>query len=138
MTDVRTGQSVRVADLRGKVVLIEPMAIWCSNCRAQQEQVREALASVERPDDVVMISLDVDPNEVAPDLAEYAEQHAFDWHFAVATRDLSRELVQAFDDLVLSPPSTPKIFIAPDGSSELSYGYLPSQDLVHKLNALLP
>ena len=45
LTDVATGETFRIADLAGKVVIVETMAIWCSNCRAQQGDVQAALGS---------------------------------------------------------------------------------------------
>ena len=39
LTDAATGQTFRIADLAGKTVIVEPMAIWCVNCLAQQGDV---------------------------------------------------------------------------------------------------
>lgn len=114
LTDVRSGESFTLADLAGKVVVVEPMAIWCANCLNQQREVATALASLQA-DDVVYISLDIDPSEKPADLAAYADKHGFDWRFVVAGRELSRQLAQALGDQVLSPPSTPKVIITPDG-----------------------
>jgi len=36
LTDVNSGENLRVADLKDKVVLVETMANWCSNCLRQQ------------------------------------------------------------------------------------------------------
>jgi thiol-disulfide isomerase/thioredoxin len=114
LTDVRTGETFAIADLAGKVVVIEPMAIWCSNCARQQKEAAKALDAL-ASDDVVYISLDIDPGERASDLAAYADERGFDWRFVVADRALSRALAQAFGDQVLSPPSTPKIILGADG-----------------------
>jgi hypothetical protein len=114
LTDVRSGETFTIASLAGKVVVIEPMAIWCSNCAHQQKEASKALAALES-EEVVYISLDVDPGEREADLAAYAHDRGFDWRFVVAGRDLSRALALAFGDQVLSPPSTPKIIVGPDG-----------------------
>jgi thiol-disulfide isomerase/thioredoxin len=114
LTDVRSGERFAIADLAGKVVVIEPMAIWCTNCARQQREASRALAALSS-DDVVYVSLDVDPSERAPDLARYADERGFDWRFVVSDRALSRALAEAFGDQVLSPPSTPKIFVTADG-----------------------
>lgn len=114
LTDVRSGDAFSIADLSGSLVVIEPMAIWCSNCAAQQREARAALAAM-AGEDIVYISLDIDPSENAKDLAAYAEDRGFDWRFVVAGRDVSRVFAQAFGDQVLSPPSTPSIIIRPDG-----------------------
>ena len=62
LRDVRSGETFAVADLAGKLVVIEPMAIWCTNCARQQQEASKALAALDS-DDVVYISLDVDPSE---------------------------------------------------------------------------
>jgi thiol-disulfide isomerase/thioredoxin len=114
LRDVRSGETFAVADLAGKLVVIEPMAIWCSNCERQQQAASKALAALES-DQVVYISLDVDPGEAESDLAAYADERGFDWRFVVAGREMSRALAEAFGDQVLSPPSTPKVIVTPAG-----------------------
>ena len=115
LTDARTGESFTIADLAGRVVVVEPMAIWCTNCLRQQQAVATALAALQG-EDVVYISLGVDPSERPADLAAYADGHGFGWRFAVAGRDMSRMLAQDLGDQVLSPPSTPRIIITPGGA----------------------
>ncbi len=114
LRDVRSGQEFRIEDLDGKVVAIETMAIWCANCRTQQLQAQEALDRLADPD-LVYVSLDVDSNERAEELAEYARREGFEWHFAVASPELSRSLAASFGDQVLSPPATPLLVVGPDG-----------------------
>ena len=114
LTDVRTGETFTVDDLRGTLVAIEPMAIWCSNCRIQQTEAVAAIVAV-ASDDLIYIGLDVDPNEHAADLAAYSVEQGFAWPFAVASKEVSRSLAAEFGDQVLSPPSTPLILIGPDG-----------------------
>jgi thiol-disulfide isomerase/thioredoxin len=115
LRDVTTGEDFRIADLEGKVVAIEAMAIWCSTCRIQQLEAQAALAEVDSPD-VVYLSLDIDPNERADELAEYARREGFDWRFVVASREVARSLVASFGDQVLSAPATPVIVLGPDGA----------------------
>ncbi len=120
------------------MVAIEPMAIWCSNCRIQQREAIAALAEVDS-DDLVYIGIDVDPNERARDLARYSEEEGFDWPFVVASRELSRELADAFGAQVLSPPSTPTILIAPDGEViEVHFGIRRADELVAVFREHLP
>jgi thiol-disulfide isomerase/thioredoxin len=138
LVDVRSGARFAIADLAGKVVVIEPMAIWCTNCARQQREASRALASLSS-DEVVYVSLDVDPSERAEDLAAYAEEQGFDWRFAVADRAMSRALADAFGDQVLSPPSTPKILVAPDGSVEgPRFGIDDASAIEAELRSLLP
>jgi thiol-disulfide isomerase/thioredoxin len=139
LRDVRSGETLVVNELvaAGRLVIIEPMAIWCTTCRIQQDEARMALAGLAR-DDIIYISLDVDPNETEPDLARYADERDYPWHFVVASRDAARSLAQVFGDQVLSPPSTPKIVVAPDGQAEVSFGIKRADQLQAEFAALLP
>lgn len=138
LVDVRSGERFAIADLAGKVVVIEPMAIWCTNCARQQQEAAKALAELSS-DDVAYVSLDVDPSERAEDLAAYADERGFDWRFAVADRAMSRALAEAFGDQVLSPPSTPKILVAPDGRVEgPRFGIDDASAIEAELRDLLP
>lgn len=116
LRDVRTGAEFTVGQLAAqRPVLLEPMAIWCTNCRGQQHQVVAAHGLA----DFESISLDVDPNERPDDLAAYADREGFDWRFAVADADLAQLLRDQFGTAVLNPPSMPKILFRIDGSVEL-------------------
>jgi hypothetical protein len=139
LRDVRSGESKVVNELvsAGALVVIEPMAIWCTSCRIQQNEAREALANLGR-DDIVYISLDVDPNETETDLARYADERDYPWHFTVASREVARSLAQTFGDQVLSPPSTPKIVIDRDGAAEVSFGVKRAAELEADFTARLP
>jgi len=109
---VRSGESFSLADLSAdQAVLLEPMAVWCSNCRAQQHEVKRAHVD----GSFVSVSLDVDLSESAADLAAYADREGFDWRFAMADADLYRILQARFGVAVTNPPSTPLIVIEPGG-----------------------
>ena len=53
LTNVNTGESFKISDFTGKVVLVENLAMWCPNCKKQQEQVKilnEAIGNAFRLD----------------------------------------------------------------------------------------
>lgn len=132
LTDVTTGESFAIADLAeaGQVVFLEPMAIWCSNCRRQQHDALAALGQLDRSK-VTWLSLDVELSETPEALKDYSRQQGFDFRFAVATRDLAIALADEFGDLVLSPPSTPIIVIGSDGSVELTdFGHKSVDEII--------
>ena len=114
LRDVRTGQEFTIEQLHGKLVALEPMAIWCSSCRIQQREVVVALAATPS-DNLVFVGVDVDPNERPAALADYSVADGFDWTFIVASREVARSLAAAFGDQILSPPSTPLILVGPGG-----------------------
>lgn len=137
LRDVRSGETMRVDQLAGRVVVIETMAIWCATCRIQQNEARKALAKL-NDERIVYVSLNVDPNETEADLTRYAEESGYPWHFAVASREVARSLAETFGDQVLSPPSTPKIVVSPDGEAEVSFGVKTAAALEADLAARLP
>jgi hypothetical protein len=138
LVDVRTGDAFTIDGLKGKLVAIEPMAIWCSNCRIQQREAVTALAAV-ATDDLVYIGVDVDPNEQIDALAAYAKEQGFDWTFAVASKDVARSLAAEFGDQVLSPPSTPLILVGPDGTVlETHFGIRKADELEALFRQHLP
>jgi cytochrome oxidase Cu insertion factor (SCO1/SenC/PrrC family) len=111
LSNARTGQSFKVTDFQGKVVLLEAMAVWCTNCLQQQKQVQALHAALGKQDSVVSIGLDVDPNENAATLKAYADKNGFNWTYAVAPTGVSRELGNRYTAQFLNPTSTPMLIV---------------------------
>ena len=130
LIDVRTGQPFRVADLvaEGKVVFLEPMAIWCSKCKDQQRAARDAFAG--DADDAVWVGLDVELSESAANLAKYADLNDFPFTYAVSSVELSRALAAEFGDVILSPPNVNVVVVAPDGTVDHMTGHHDPDELV--------
>ena len=114
LTDAASGETFTLASLAGDVVAIEPMAIWCSNCKAQQNNVKDAYADIADAG-VTYISLGIDPGENADSLAKYAERNGFEWTFVKSPTELSREFSDLFGAQILSAPSTPLIVLDANG-----------------------
>jgi thiol-disulfide isomerase/thioredoxin len=130
LVDVSTGETFRIADHAGKVIILETMAIWCTNCRAQQRDVKTALGELPA-DSVSYIVLDVDPNEDGPSLAAYRDQQGFEGRYAIAGTAVARALAAEFGDQVLNPPSTPIVFIGTDGRVTLTeFGHKSPDEIV--------
>lgn len=66
-----------------------------------------------------MVSLDTDPNENAELLRRYVEQTGFSWRFALAPRELIRELGDTFGTQFLTQPSEPMFLVDPRGVPHL-------------------
>ena len=138
LTNVRTGDIFAVKDFRGKVVLVETMAIWCSNCKKQQGQVKELHALLGKRDDFVSLGLDIDPNENADALKTYVDNNGFDWYYAVPSVDVSREVASLYGDQFLNPPSTPMLIIDRKGVAHpLPFGIKSADDLMEALQPFL-
>jgi len=130
LTDASSGAPFSIAALKGKVVLVEMMAQWCSNCKLQQAQIKALGEKLGMPDDFVSISLDVDPNENAADLKKYVASTGFDWIHAIASKDVSREIAKLYTDQFLNPTSTPVLIIDRQGTAHpLPFGIKSADDL---------
>ncbi|MBI2976014.1 MAG: TlpA family protein disulfide reductase [Chloroflexi bacterium] len=138
LTNVRTGESFTINDFKGKVVLVETMAVWCSNCRTQQGEVKALHDRVGLNSDLVSVALDIDPNENQGDLKSYAEKNGFDWLYAVAPADVAREIGQLYTDQFLNPPSAPILIIDRHGVAHpLPFGIKSAADLFKTVDAYL-
>lgn len=138
LTDVRSGESFQIADFKGKVVLLENMAIWCSTCLRQQNQVVDLHNQLGEREDLISIGIDIDPNEDAAMLKQYIEEKGFDWRYAVAPVEFSREIGQLYGAQLLNPPSAPMLIIDRKGNVHLlPFGVKSAEDLIQALEPFL-
>ena len=138
LTDARTGQTFTINDFKGKVVLVETMAMWCSNCLKQQTQVKALHEALGMRDDFVSIGLDIDPNENVDALKGYVEDKGFDWYYAVSPVDVSREIASLYGDQFLNPPSTPIVVIDRHGQAHpLPFGIKSADELQQAIQPFL-
>ena len=114
--DATTGETFTINDFRGKVVLVETMAMWCSNCLRQQKEVRELHNLLGERDDFVGIGIDVDLNEDLVRLADYTQNNGFHWYYSVANQDVLSGISESLGGQFLNPPSTPIVIIDKDGN----------------------
>jgi len=138
LTNVNTGDAFTINDLKGKVVLVETMAVWCTNCFKQQTQVKALHASLGQRDDFVSMGMDIDPNEDAPKLKSFTETNGFDWKYVVSPADVSREIATLYGGQFLNPPSTPMLIIDRHGVAHpLPFGIKSADDLMRALQPYL-
>lgn len=133
LTNAETGAAFTLADFPEKTVFVELIATWCTNCRAQQGQVRAAREQLGE-EQYVFISLSVEPNDTTEGLASYRVRENFPWIFAVAPAEMISALVEQFGRTITNPPSTPHFVISPSGAiSPLMTGIHASDQLVAEL-----
>ena len=138
LTDARTGQAFTINDFKGKVVLVETLAMWCSNCKQQQGQVKALHALLGAREDFVSLGLDIDPNENSADLKGYVGTKGFDWLYTVAPAEVSREISSLYGAQFLNPPSTPMLIIDRHGVvTPLPFGIKSAEELMNFLQPLL-
>jgi thiol-disulfide isomerase/thioredoxin len=138
MTNVQTGEAFTINDLKGKVVLVETMAIWCSNCKKQQGHVKALHELLGERADFVSLGLDIDPNESGAALKSYIDGNGFHWYYAVPSADISREIASLYGDQFLNPPSTPMLIIDRKGVAHpLPFGIKSADELMQALQPFL-
>ena len=138
LVDSRTSQTFSINDFKGKVVLVETIAVWCSSCFRQQEQINALHGLLADRDDFVSLSIDIDPNENADVLNAYVNKTGFDWHYAVAPADVSSEIAALYGDQFLNPPSTPILIIDRKGMGHpLPFGIKSADELLKFIQPFL-
>ena len=138
LADVRTGKTFTINDFAGKVVLVETILQWCSRCAYQQHEVTLMKTSLDHPDDLVTVSLDVDMSEDAASLKQYVDHFGFDWYFAVAPLEVTRALGNLYSPEYLNPPLEPMLIIDRNGDVYgLRYGFKSADVLSNTLAPFL-
>ena len=138
LTNVNTGETFKIADFKGKVVLVEDIAVWCSTCFKQQGEVKALHGLLGVRDDLVSVVLDVDPNEDEAILKAYTAKNGFDWIYAVAPPETAREIGQLYGGQFLNPPSAPMLIIDRQGEVHLlPFGVKDAQTLEKALEPFL-
>lgn len=132
LTDVLSGETFRLAEFAGRLVVVESMAVWCPLCTTQQKHLAAARSTW--GEEVIVVSLDTDPAEDAEILRRHAQSHGFDWLWAVAPREMSAQLSATFGPEILSAPSTPIFWL--DEQLEphlLPFGIKPAAELLARV-----
>jgi thiol-disulfide isomerase/thioredoxin len=103
LTDANSGKSFTLGNFSGKVVVLQFMAVYCQYCFAEARQlvsVQQSFAgNTQASNQVVVVSVDVDPNENLAQLQSYVSQNHFGapnsnppWFFA---KDNTGQLMQS-------------------------------------------
>ena len=138
LTNAATGEAFKIQDFKGKVVLVETMAMWCPTCLRQQKEVMALHDQLGEHDDFVSVGIDIDLNENLDDLKDYTAKNGFDWTYAVATADVAREIGDLCGQQFLNPPSAPMFIIDRHGAVHpLPFGVKSAADLQEALEPFL-
>src|SRR5712692_8922633 len=103
LTDANRGKNFTLGDFSGKVVVLQFMAVYCQYCLAEARQLVTAQQNFagngQASNQVVVVSVDVDPNENLAQLQAYVRQNNFGapsssppWFFA---KDNTGQLLQS-------------------------------------------
>lgn len=138
LTNVNTGESFKISDFAGKVVLVETLAMWCPSCKNQQEQVKMLNKNLGMDSDLITVGFDVDPNENAADLKKYIDNNGFNWVYAVPPQEVLNEISHLFGANFLNPPSTPIFVIDRKGGVHpMPFGVKSAEELQEFIDPFL-
>lgn len=121
LEDVRTGETFKIGDFKGKPVLVESFAVWCPTCTKQQKEIKKL--HEELGDSVISISLDTDSNEDELKILNHIEANGFDWYYAVSSIEMTQSLIDEFGNSIVNAPSAPVVLICEDGSFRKLSGF---------------
>lgn len=128
LKDVSTGETFTVAELE-KPVLVESFAVWCPTCTRQQQELKKLHSGT----DVRSVSIDVDPNEDASKVRQHVNRHGFDWRYAIAPSEMTRQLVEEYGNSIAHPPSAPAVLVCENGTRKLPNGVKPVSKLKEEI-----
>ncbi|MCB9076161.1 MAG: hypothetical protein H6631_01060 [Anaerolineaceae bacterium] len=138
LTNVNTGETFKIADFQNKVVLVETMAVWCTNCLRQQREVLSLHSQLGDQPGLVSVAIDIDPNEDNAILKAHTDKNGFDWVYAVAPGEVAAEIGQLYGGQFLNPPATPMLIIDRQGQAHpLEFGPKSAQTLQEALAPFL-
>jgi hypothetical protein len=138
LTNAATGEPFKIQDLKGKVVLVETLAMWCPTCLRQQKEVKALHELLGKRDDFQSVGIDVDINENLAGLKDYIAKNGFDWTYTIANADVAREIGERYGQQFLNPPSAPMFIIDRHGEAHpLPFGVKSAADLQKALEPFL-
>lgn len=116
LTDVLTDESFVVDEQPGPV-LLHTFATWCPVCERQHSHLDGFRDDA--PDDLTIVSMNVDPNEDAAAVREYARTKELDWRFVISPTEVTESLKAQFGTTIVNPPSAPIVVACPGGAATL-------------------
>lgn len=103
------GSQIQLAELRGKIVILDFWATWCKPCEVQMPVLdtlwRDEAERAAHGDDLMIIGISVDTDPVH-DVAKWIAEKGFEYPIAIGDQDLAmRYGVIGYPTLVLIDPT---------------------------------
>lgn len=133
LKNINSQENFKISDFAGKKVFFETFAVWCVNCKQQQDEIKKLREELD--EEIILISLNSDPNEDEEEVLKYVTENRYNWRYAIATPQMSKQLLEEFGFQILNAPSAPIVMFCEDGSyTLLPEGHKTVEDLKEHLN----
>jgi hypothetical protein len=66
------------------------------DCKQQQAEIKQLEENLGMPDNLVIVSMDVDSNEDGALIQQHAEMNDLNWSFTIKPQDAAREISQLY------------------------------------------
>lgn len=88
------GKAFKLADLKGKVLVIDLWATWCGPCRSEVPELVQ-MQTEYGPRGFEVIGLDIDPGtDTAEDVSDFMKEFDINYKVAFAEADLAKSLMR--------------------------------------------
>lgn len=135
LEDVQTGERFSVGSFAGTPVILYTFTVSCPICTRQQQEMTALKKSL--GDDVVLIGIDIDPNEEKATLISHIEKNGFAGYYALSPDEMTASLVDRFGPVVVTPASAPVMVICQNGDAHLlDTGIKSTSSLASSLKAV--
>lgn len=137
LTDL-DGNAFRLSDFRGKVVVIDFMAVWCGFCRLEMPHLGTIWEKYENK--IVLMSIDIDPyRETEEMLRDFAQEFPYaTWIWAIDTASVYVQIRRTMgqDVSLIELPET--VIIDQDGYIRFAHiGLTPASTFIQEIDQLL-
>jgi len=138
LVNASSGKHFMINDFKGKVVLVDGMSTWCPTCFKEALELKKLPGMYGSQAGLVTISLGLDLKEDAGVLNGYAQQFSFDWPYATATLEVTRDFGNSYGALFIDPTLVPMFIVDRQGHIySLPFGFKTAEALKKVLDPFI-
>ncbi|MHB8052993.1 MAG: hypothetical protein ACYDEZ_06880 [Methanoregula sp.] len=121
LSDLRGRGNFSISRFGGTTVIIPILSVSCPSCIVQlRRQLDEAgRLAAENPGKILVVTLDIDPDNGPDFLTAYGDPAAFTGYSARSPEEMTLDIFRQFGPFAVDTTTTPVIIVCPDGYDQL-------------------